>query len=127
MILLFYAYLFLFHNYLCVFVAVPSKCTGPIVVTEVQQHSISIKWKPPKEDGGSPLTGYIVEKREAGHTFWVRIEKVAPEITALKAMQLNEKTEYYFRVIAENKVGQSAPLETNDSTMAKSPYGMYLI
>lgn len=97
------------------------------MVTDVQRHSISIEWKPPKEDGGSPLTGYIVEKREAGHTFWVRVEKVAPEITALKAAHLTEKTEYYFRVIAENNIGQSAPLETCDSTLARSPHGTYLI
>lgn len=29
---------------------------------------------------------------------------------------------YYFRVIAENKIGESEPLETKDATMAKSPY-----
>lgn len=101
---------------------VPGKCIGPIAVTDVQRNSISIKWEPPKDDGGSPVTGYTVEKREASSSLWTKVSKVDEFTTQLKVGNLTEKTEYYFRVTAENKIGKGPPLETNDATLAKSPF-----
>lgn len=96
------------------------------MVTDVQRTSISIKWKASSEDGGSPITGYIVEKRSASSSFWSQVSKVNASTFDLCCPNLQEKTEYYFRVIAVNKIGESAPLETKDATLAKSPYGKSL-
>lgn len=103
----------------------PGKCKGPIEVTDVQRNSISIKWKEPEDDGGSPITGYIVEQREASSSLWTKVEKVDEYTTDLCCKYLTEKTEYYFRVIAVNKIGRSEPLETKDATLARSPFGEY--
>lgn len=34
--------------------------------------SITLEWTPPKKDGGNPIKGYQVEKREAGETKWTK-------------------------------------------------------
>lgn len=36
-----------------------------LTVTDVAEDSVSISWEIPEDDGGSPITGYIVEKRDA--------------------------------------------------------------
>lgn len=96
---------------------------GPLTVTDVQRDSISIKWKPSEDDGGSPITGYIVEKRPSSNKYWSKVTKVDRDTLALCVKGLQEKTEYHFQVIAENRIGESEPLETKDATLAKSPFG----
>ena len=101
---------------------VPARPTGPLLVTDVQKNSITIKWKPSADDGGAPITGYIVEKRPLSSKFWSKVTKVDSETMELCIRNLQAQSEYYFRVIAENKVGESQPLETADATVAKSPF-----
>lgn len=105
--------------------AAPSKAIGPIEVIDVQRNSISIKWKPPTDDGGSPVTGYIVEKREENKSYWSKVDKVDAQTTQLCCSKLIEKTAYHFRVIAQNNIGDSVPLETEGTTLAKSPFGKF--
>ena len=31
---------------------------------------VDLKWKPPKDDGGAPITGYIIEQKEKFGTSW---------------------------------------------------------
>ena len=31
---------------------------------------VDLKWKPPKDDGGAPITGYIIEQKEKFSTSW---------------------------------------------------------
>lgn len=102
---------------------VPSMCVGPIEVTDVKRDAISIKWKEPENDGGSPITGYIIEYREESKVNWTKAGKVNDSTLTYTANHLTEKTKYHFRVVAVNKVGQGPPLETKEATLAKSPFG----
>lgn len=36
---------------------------------------VSLKWDPPKSDGGAPITGYIIEKKEKTSTSWDKIHE----------------------------------------------------
>uniref|UniRef100_A0A8D2JGT9 Titin n=1 Tax=Varanus komodoensis TaxID=61221 RepID=A0A8D2JGT9_VARKO len=49
---------------------VPGPPTGPIDILEVTPDHMVISWRPPKDDGGSPVINYIVEKRESKKETW---------------------------------------------------------
>ena len=44
----------------------PGKPEGPLNPTDIGPNHVSLQWKPPVDDGGSPITNYVVEKRKAG-------------------------------------------------------------
>ena len=96
---------------------------GSLEPKNVRKDSLTLTWEAPKDDGGSPITGYIIEKRENKKGKWTPVEKVGKNVTELDVKRLQEGTEYYFRVRAENKKGVSEPLETEKSVVPKSPYG----
>ena len=87
---------------------------------------ITIAWDTPKSDGGSPITGFVVEKRDASRQMWIKAGTVRPDITTFKIGNLFEGVDYHFRVFAENKAGLSVTaVETEKSITAKMPFGKY--
>ncbi|ESO99761.1 hypothetical protein LOTGIDRAFT_141663, partial [Lottia gigantea] len=105
--------------------AAPSAPIGPLEVTDIQRDNATIAWKAPEDDGGSPITGYIIEKRDTKRNNWSKVGKAPAGSTEYNVPGLIEGTSYYFRVIAENKAGQSDPLETEKPVTAKSPFGKW--
>ena len=43
--------------------------------------SIVIQWDPPQNDGGSPLVGYVIEKRDAKRNDYIYIADVEASVT----------------------------------------------
>lgn len=70
-------------------------------------------------NGGSELTGYIVEKRLATLTTikWTRVVTLDTHCLQYCIDNLKEKSEYVFRVLAENAAGLSAPATTENITL----------
>ncbi|KAK3703484.1 hypothetical protein RRG08_024788 [Elysia crispata] len=99
----------------------PAKPEGPIQVKEVTPESCILSWNPPKEDGGSPVSNYIVEKQDKATGRWEPASKFVRG-TQYEVMGLEEGHEYNFRVKAENDYGISEPLETSTGTVAQSPF-----
>lgn len=42
-------------------------------VAEVTRRHVHLMWEAPEHDGGSPITGYQVEKREVSRKTWVKV------------------------------------------------------
>lgn len=101
----------------------PSPPEAPIEVTEVKRDNVTLSWKPSKDDGGSPITGYIVEKRETWKTSWSMACRCGPDEFTSCLETLKEKQEYFFRVSAENAIGRSEPLETAQGVTPTSAFG----
>ena len=72
-----------------------------------------MSWQPPSKDGGSPLTGYVIEQRDTRRTQWVKSGSVDKDTTSFTASKLLEDSEYVFKVTAVNAEGDSTPLESS--------------
>ena len=70
-------------------------------------------------DGGSPVTGYVIEKREKGSPRWIKAaETIGPDCKG-KVDNLDEGVEYEFRVRAVNEAGPGEPSDTSKPVTAK--------
>ena len=82
-----------------------------------------MSWQPPESDGGSPITGYLIEKREKVYSRWTQVEKTADDSTSAILKRLVPGSELTFRVAAINKQGTSDALEMPRPITVKSPFG----
>lgn len=108
-----------------VLTAKPPGAPGRPEVSDISKTSATATWKAPSSDGGSTITGYIVEKREKGRDRWVPVNRKPINAVTMKVTDLTEKTDYEFRVIAENRIGQGQPSEPSVKFIAKSPFGKF--
>uniref|UniRef100_A0A3B4H730 Titin n=1 Tax=Pundamilia nyererei TaxID=303518 RepID=A0A3B4H730_9CICH len=98
----------------------PSPCEGPLHVTGVAEDRCTLVWHPPLHDGGSPITHYIIERRETSRLAWTVVSSNCG-ITCYKVTKLLEGDEYMFRVMAVNSHGVSEPLESG-AVIMKTPF-----
>ena len=104
----------------------PSPPVGPVEFSDIQKTSVVITWKPSENDGGSPITGYYIEMREAPKSSWQRVATVSPDITSYCVQNVKEKKDYFFKIYAENLVGRSDAL-VSDGVTIKSMFGKNVI
>ena len=97
--------------------------------TEVTKESCQLTWKAPESDGGSPVTGYFIERAQKGSSRWLRCNKQPVSDTNYKVTDLIEDTEYIFRIVAVNKIGEGPPGPESVPVRAKDPFGknMFLL
>lgn len=96
-----------------------------MVVSNITKESAHLTWKVPLDDGGSPILHYIVEKMDVSRGTW----SDAGMATGLShdVSRLIHRKEYLFRVKAVNSIGESDPLETATSVIAKNEFGMFIL
>lgn len=78
----------------------------------------------PERDGGSPITNYVVEKRDVRRKGWQAVDTTVKELKYTVA-PLNEGSLYVFRVAAENAVGLGPFCELEDSVLAKDTFSEF--
>ena len=75
--------------------------------------SICVQWNASKKDGGSPITGYIVEYRPTSSpAFLFEAWIVEQDVSSTTLDGLTPSTEYELKVRGENAVGRSDPSAT---------------
>ena len=84
---------------------------------------VTLSWTAPEHDGGSPILGYVVEKRDSMMNMWSQASKVDKDTFTVKVSNLFEGQNYLFRVAAENQCGRGAYVELDKPVTAKLPYG----
>ncbi|XP_033491394.2 titin-like [Epinephelus lanceolatus] len=92
---------------------------GTPFVSSVTKYSMVVEWEPPAKDGGSPITGYHLERKEKNSILWTKLNKLVLPDARFKASGLEEGIEYEFRVIAENIAGLSPPSKISESYVAR--------
>uniref|UniRef100_A0A8C3MKA1 Uncharacterized protein n=1 Tax=Geospiza parvula TaxID=87175 RepID=A0A8C3MKA1_GEOPR len=99
---------------------VPSPPTS-LEITSVSKDAITLCWARPESDGGSEISGYVIERREKTSLRWIRVNKKPVYDLRVKSSGLREGCEYEFRVYAENAAGLSLPSETTPLIKAEDP------
>nr|CAD7456920.1 unnamed protein product [Timema tahoe] len=87
---------------------VPSPPGTPKVV-KVGRSYVDLQWEPPLSDGGSRITGYIIEKREVGSGTWQKCNDYNVLDCSYTVLNLIEQADYEFRIFAVNAAGKSEP------------------
>ncbi|VDN97428.1 unnamed protein product [Rodentolepis nana] len=111
------------ESYWCNFrkIGEPDACQGPLQNTDTTPFSTRLSWKPPRHDGGSKVTHYVVERQEVGKDNWTTVQSACT--TLLSEIQgLTDGASYNFRVAPVNDVGQGPWLTTTTPIVAKYPF-----
>lgn len=94
--------------FLLYFIDVP----GPVIdlkTNVVTKKVIALSWSEPADNGGSDVTSYIVERRDAKMHTWRQ-----PIETPMCKCEIRgpfDGGEYMFRVVAKNKFGCGEPVD----------------
>ena len=90
--------------------------------SDITRDSCALTWRPPTEDGGSPVTGYYVERAAHNSTRWIRANREPAPEAKYQVIELIEDNKYKFRIIAINKVGEGPPGPESGPVHAKDPW-----
>ncbi len=108
--------------------SVPAEPPINLRISDITKNSISLAWQKPSYDGGSPITGYIIEKREGVSSRWSKANLTDVRDTRFTVMGLTQDETYEFRVMAKNAVGSvSNPSITAGPATCVDTYGRSLL
>eukprot|EP00058_Branchiostoma_floridae_P020285 XP_002605775.1 hypothetical protein BRAFLDRAFT_121886 [Branchiostoma floridae] len=83
-------------------------------IVDATGETIILAWRPPADDGGSEITGYIVERREKTSRRWVKVNKTPVRKLEIRSQGLVKGLEYEHRVSAVNAAGVGTPSEPTE-------------
>ncbi|KAM9221819.1 LOW QUALITY PROTEIN: immunoglobulin superfamily member 22 [Dugong dugon] len=99
----------------------PKLPQGRVEFLELSGNCVHMKWKALKDNGGRPVTQFLVERRAASKKSWIKIGEVDGKVTNF-TNKVEEGKAYQHRILAVNSEGVSDPLETNE-VFAGNPTG----
>ncbi|XP_024915795.1 immunoglobulin-like and fibronectin type III domain-containing protein 1 isoform X3 [Cynoglossus semilaevis] len=92
----------------------PSPPLGPVDIVESAVTSVEFKWKPPKDNGGCPVTNYIIERQQVGRNKWTSLGEIPGKNLSYKDSDVDPGRKYCYRIKAKNAEGVSDYLKTED-------------
>uniref|UniRef100_A0A9J7ZQ99 Immunoglobulin like and fibronectin type III domain containing 1, tandem duplicate 4 n=1 Tax=Cyprinus carpio carpio TaxID=630221 RepID=A0A9J7ZQ99_CYPCA len=106
----------------------PGPPQGPLEVNESTSSVLELKWNPPKDDGGSEVTNYIIERQQIGQSTWKRVGDISANHLTFRDRNVSLGKRYIYRIYAENLEGVSEAMETEKimagTLMFPGPPGM---
>ncbi|XP_041654972.1 immunoglobulin-like and fibronectin type III domain-containing protein 1 [Cheilinus undulatus] len=91
----------------------PAPPQGPAEVMENSAMCIEFKWRPPKDDGGSPVINYILERQQVGRNTWKKLGEI-PGVPSYRDTDVDHGRKYCYRIRAVTAEGTSEVMETDD-------------
>uniref|UniRef100_A0A1A8IUE4 Myomesin 2 n=1 Tax=Nothobranchius kuhntae TaxID=321403 RepID=A0A1A8IUE4_NOTKU len=85
---------------------------------DVNSDYILVAWKPPNTVNEAPVSGYFVDRCEAGTDTWVQCNDSPVKVCKYPVHGLSPGRSYRFRVRAVNKAGISKPSRHSDQVTA---------
>lgn len=98
---------------------------GPPIprVVDTTDHSITVEWDPPVDNGGAEIFGYHVDKVMAGTKDLSRATERPWKNRTFTVYGVREGAKYIVRVVAVNSAGEGAPGMT-DAVIVRNPAGI---
>uniref|UniRef100_A0A8C4UEI0 Titin n=1 Tax=Falco tinnunculus TaxID=100819 RepID=A0A8C4UEI0_FALTI len=96
-----------------------------VEVTDVNRFGATLTWEPPEYDGGSPVTGYVIELRNRGSIKWEPAMTTGADELSAVLTDVVENEEYFFRVRAQNMVGVGKPSPATRAVKIMDPISKY--
>uniref|UniRef100_A0AAX7U1G9 Titin n=1 Tax=Astatotilapia calliptera TaxID=8154 RepID=A0AAX7U1G9_ASTCA len=106
--------------------SVPGAPEAPEVI-KIAKEEMTVQWSEPEKDGGKPITGYLLEKKEEHAVKWSPVNKDPIPGTRFTVTGLLPLHEYQYRVKAVNEIGISNPSKASRAITAKDAVGMLLV
>lgn len=86
------------------------------MIQELGADYVDLSWSPPESDGGSPITGYQLERLDISGRSWLPVNKEPISDTSYRVKELREGVQYEFRVRAHNAMG------TGEASPSSEPF-----
>lgn len=93
-------------------------------IKDIKKDSIKLEWTPPIDDGGLEINKYVLEKCEVQNNVWMKVADFDKDITSYAVQKLSMNSQYMFRVVAINPIGESEPTESEPVAITKK-FGKY--
>lgn len=105
------------------FSAKPGKPEAPEIMG-TDNSSVALKWAPPAEDGGAPITNYVIEYKPVDAFRWLKANETQTVMeTTFSVTGLKEGSQLEFRVAAQNKAGVGEASEPTKPVKVEAPLG----
>lgn len=82
-------------------------------IIESSSTCIDFKWRVPKDNGGCPITNYILERQQIGRNSWKKLGKIGPE-PKYRDTDVDHGRKYCYHIRAESDYDVSEMMETDD-------------
>lgn len=103
---------------------VPGPVGTPFLPDNLTNDSCKLTWFSPEDDGGSPITNYVIQKREADRRAWTPVTYTVTRHNATVQGLIQGKA-YFFRIAAENSIGIGPFVETPHEIVIRDPISTY--
>ncbi len=93
----------------------PSKPLNP--QANAGQGYVNVTWQVPSSDGGSPITGYNVYRKEGASGTYVYIGSVSASQLYYNDTNVQGSTTYYYFITAKNSIGEGTPSDVVNTSI----------
>lgn len=97
-----------------------------LYVIDITKSTVILGWDKPLHDGGSRLSGYVIEACKTGTDRWMDVAHVKSSVLQHTIVSLNENEQYLFRIRAENSRGVSEARDIMTPVTIQEQRGMIL-
>ncbi|XP_067116541.1 immunoglobulin-like and fibronectin type III domain-containing protein 1 [Osmerus mordax] len=99
----------------------PTPPLAPVDIIESSSSAVEFKWRPPKDDGGSPITNYLLERQQLGRNSWNKLGQIPAE-PKYRDTDVDHGRKYCYHIRAVTEEGISDMMETDDLQAGTKAY-----
>ncbi|XP_005245637.1 immunoglobulin-like and fibronectin type III domain-containing protein 1 isoform X1 [Homo sapiens] len=96
----------------------PDPPQGPMEVQDCHRAGVCLRWRPPRDNGGRTVECYVVERRQAGRSTWLKVGEAPADSTTFTDAHVEPGRKYTFRVRAVTSEGAGEALESEEILVA---------